>query len=113
MELLRETLELVDQTRAVAMAISGGNGEESQASVLLLLYEFEAKILLGESGLEGIFSKLSKLKQLEPKTFEIIAGIATYTAGIATYTGGIATCTADIATYTGGIATCTAALFYL
>lgn len=42
---------------------------------LLLLYEFEAKLLLGHSDLQGLLDKVSQLPSVEAKTLETMAAL--------------------------------------
>ena len=51
-----------------------GHGTDHTATVLLVLYEFEAKARLGGTNLEEVLEKALLLPQVEPKAFETMAG---------------------------------------
>ena len=60
----------------MASSEAGGRGQEAgQAHILLMLYEFEAKSLLGMEGLESLLVRLAAVPTVEPKTFETVAGV--------------------------------------
>ena len=73
--ILKEVLQLINQTK-MASSEAGGRGQEAgQAHILLMLYEFEAKLLLGMEGLESLLERLAAVPTVEPKTFETVAGV--------------------------------------
>ena len=73
--ILKEVLQLINQTK-MATSEAGGRGQEAgQAHILLMLYEFEAKSLLGMEGLESLLERLAAVPTVEPKTFETVAGV--------------------------------------
>ena len=73
--ILKEVLQLINQTK-IATSEAGGRGQEAgQAHILLMLYEFEAKSLLGMEGLESLLERLAAVPTVEPKTFETVAGV--------------------------------------
>ena len=60
----------------MAAGDAGGRGQEAgQAHILLMLYEFEAKSLLGMEGLDCLLERLADVPSVEPKTFETVAGV--------------------------------------
>ena len=67
---LKEVLQLIEKSQT----IQGHKIGEKQTDILLTLYEFEAKALMGLEGLEDLLEKLSRIPSVEPKTFEIAAG---------------------------------------
>ena len=49
--------------------------DRKQTGILLVLYEFEARAMMGMGGLEDLLETLSKIPSVEPKTFEIAASL--------------------------------------
>ena len=48
---------------------------EYKSSVFLILYEFEAKLMLGDVDVEQVLEKALTLPKVEPDLFENIAGM--------------------------------------
>ena len=73
--ILKDVLQLIDQAKMAASSELGGQGQEAgQAHILVMLYEFEAKSLLGMEGLDHLLERLAGVPSVEPKTFETVAG---------------------------------------
>ena len=73
--ILKEVLQLINQTKMASIEAGGRGQEAGQAHILLMLYEFEAKSLLGMEGLESLLERLAAVPTVEPKTFETVAGV--------------------------------------
>ena len=58
--------------------MTAGHGMDHTATVLLVLYEFEAKARLGDVNLEAVLEKALLLPQVEAKAFETMAGLSFY-----------------------------------
>ena len=57
------------------MTYKGAAANDTTTSVLLVLYEFEAKSRLKDPELEKVMDKALQLPQTEPKVFETLAGM--------------------------------------
>ncbi|KAI0226541.1 Testis-expressed protein 11 [Lamellibrachia satsuma] len=83
-DILRRSLQHIEDCHAICRKIrdlsmisdSEGHGMDHTATVLLVLYEFEAKARLGDVNLEAVLEKALLLPQVEPKAFETMAALA-------------------------------------
>lgn len=73
--ILKDVLQLIDQSKMATSEVGGRGQEAGQAHILLMLYEFEAKSLLGMEGLDRLLERLAGVPTVEPKTFETVAGV--------------------------------------
>ncbi|KXJ24095.1 Testis-expressed sequence 11 protein [Exaiptasia diaphana] len=77
---LKQALSHVQSCRDLCRRLSAGKqtGGKDDIAVLLVLYEFEAKVKLGESNasLESCLQKAMALPQCEAQTFETLAALA-------------------------------------
>lgn len=49
-------------------------GKDTSTAVLLILYEFECRLAMGDTGVEQILEYAISLPQTEPRTFQTLAG---------------------------------------
>ena len=74
-----KVLEHVSSGRAVhdqLIEISGESDSKDPALVWLVLYEFEAKLLLGHSDIDSVLHGVCALPAVEAKTLETMAALS-------------------------------------
>ena len=86
---MQTVLDHVSACRSISQKLKGGvvNRPEDPIPSLLVLYEFEAKLVLSQQELRGILERTMHIPFTEAKTMETMAALCIQTqgSGIVTY----------------------------
>lgn len=80
---MQAVLDHVSACRSISQQLGGGvvNGPKDPVPSLLVLYEFEAKLLLGQHELRGLLDRAINIPSIEAKTMETMAALCVRTQG--------------------------------
>jgi hypothetical protein len=80
---MQAVLNHVSACRSISQHLGGGvvNSPVDPVPSLLVLYEFEAKLVLGQQELHGLLDRAMHIPSIEAKTMETMAALCMQTQG--------------------------------